>query len=157
MFRNRKIMAMVFVVIGGFGSFANAQEFRQPYLIPHGFENYPAGTMIEYGGNDYLINAAHVMYFVGQAPPHTLVAAPAVNNVAPAANNNQNLPAYHPAYSHSSGGPGFFGPGFSHDFLISDGVNTITLFFSCRGCTGFRTLGSVFRALLFTAFNTGGV
>jgi hypothetical protein len=115
MFR-RKMMIMVFVVVGGFGSVTNAQEFVQPYLIPHGFENYPAGTVIEYGGNDYQINAAHVMYFIGQAPANHVVAAPAVNNAAPSVNYYQNLPAYHPAYSHSSGGPGFFGPGFSRDF-----------------------------------------
>lgn len=107
--RKIMILAMVLLVVGQMGQKANAQEVRQAYVIPSGFESYPAGTVLEYGGNDYMISPAHVMYFLSPAPVHQVVAAPA--SMPLQGNLHERA-----SYSHAAGGPGFFGPGFSRDF-----------------------------------------
>jgi hypothetical protein len=41
----------------------------QPYQIPAGYESYPAGTLIEYGGNNYVTQSNGTMLL--QTPPGT--------------------------------------------------------------------------------------
>lgn len=109
----RKTMVFMVVLMAvAFSGKANAQEARQAYIIPAGFENYAAGTLLEYGGNDYVISPAHVMYFVSPAPVHQVVAAPTMMQPQ---FSGFNHPASSPV-SHSYSGPGFFGPGFARDF-----------------------------------------
>lgn len=108
----KMVMAMVVLMVSGLGSRAGAQEVRQAYTIPAGFENYAAGTVLEYGGNDYVISPAHVMYFVSPAPLHQVVLTPGMMQPQ----NSGFGRAASSSGMHSYGGPGFFGPGFARDF-----------------------------------------
>lgn len=108
----KMVIAMVVLMVSGLGSGARAQEKRQAYIIPAGFEHYAAGTVLEYGGNDYVISPAHVMYYLSPAPVHQMVGNPVM--IQP--QNTGFSRASSAAGMHSYSGPGFFGPGFARDF-----------------------------------------
>lgn len=114
MFRKSFSVAVVMMI---FGMSQSVSAAPVAYMIPAGFEGYPAGTVLQYGGHNYEIEPNHTMLMIDPAQPQ-VVAAP-VQYVAP---------TYQPAFSsgpvyrgyssggHSSGGPGFFGPGFERNF-----------------------------------------
>jgi hypothetical protein len=47
---------------------ARAQVAGQPYLIPAGFEGYAAGTLITYGGYNYVTQPDGTMLLAAQQP-----------------------------------------------------------------------------------------
>jgi hypothetical protein len=55
------------VLLGLLGAYARAQEpvAGQPYAIPQGYESYPAGTLITYGGYNYVAQGNGTMLLAG--------------------------------------------------------------------------------------------
>ena len=51
--RLKQVLAIALLIFGC--KSADAQIYGQPYIIPAGFEAYQAGTMIMYGGYQYVI------------------------------------------------------------------------------------------------------
>lgn len=51
-----------FLILGACGTAkAQAPEFGQPYQLPAGYEGYGAGTVVAYGGYNYVIRADRTM------------------------------------------------------------------------------------------------
>lgn len=112
MFRKSFFFASVMMI---FGMTQTVSAAPVAYLIPAGFDGYPAGTILQYGGANYEIEPNHTMQMLETAP-HQVVATP-VQYSAPVYQPTMSTPTYS-RYSggHSSGGPGFFGPGFERNF-----------------------------------------
>lgn len=60
--------ALMVLLICGSGLSARAQVAGQPYQIPAGFESYPAGTLITYGGYNYVTQPDGTMLLAAQQP-----------------------------------------------------------------------------------------
>ena len=113
MFRKSFSVAVVMMI---FGMSQSVSAAPVAYLIPAGFEAYPAGTILQYGGYNYEIEPNHTMMMIQPTVPQ-VVAAP-VQYAAPAWQPAATVSPVYRSYSggHSSGGPGFFGPGFERNF-----------------------------------------
>lgn len=72
----RKLLGclMMALVVGGHVAGVRAQVAGQPYQIPAGFESYPAGTLITYGGYNYVTQPDGTMLLAAQQPQQTVQA-----------------------------------------------------------------------------------
>lgn len=69
----RKIHGLLMIVVGlTFPSSILAQVAGQPYQIPPGFESYSAGTLITYGGYNYVTQPDGTMLLAAQQPQQTI-------------------------------------------------------------------------------------
>lgn len=102
-----------------FAGNSGAQVVGQPYLIPSGYERYTPGTIITYGGHNYVIQTNRTMVL---SQPQAVAAAPATvtsTYVVPSTTTIYRsypaYPYYRPYYRPPLIGPGFgYGMGFGY-------------------------------------------
>lgn len=98
------------LAVVAFAGECGAQVVGQPYLIPSGYEGYTPGTIITYGGRNYVIQTNRTMVL---SQPQTVAAAPATvtsTYVVPSTTTiYRSYPAY-PYYYRPYYRPPLFGP-----------------------------------------------
>ena len=106
-----KRVLMVMLVCGAAGS-TMAQVAGQPYQIPAGFESYPAGTLITYGGFNYVTQPDGTMLQAAQQPAQQTVQQYTVPYTRTQyINTRPFVPMYGTPYMGGWYGGGYRGPG----------------------------------------------
>jgi len=102
---------MMVLLICGAGLSARAQVAGQPYQIPAGFESYPAGTLITYGGYNYVTQPDGTMLLAAQQPQQAVQLYTVPYNTTQYVYARPYVPLYTPGYYGGWYGGGYRGPG----------------------------------------------
>ena len=99
-------LCAVVALVAMSGATAHAQVAGQPYQVPAGYEQYGAGTLIAYGGSNYVISGDGTMLLAADQAPVVTYVQPANQTyyipstyVVP----NYYYPGYYPGYYRNGG------------------------------------------------------
>jgi hypothetical protein len=103
----RYLLTAVVVLFGGIT--AQAQVAGQPYQVPSGYEQYGAGTLINYGGSNYVTSGDGTMLLAADQGGQSqgIIWQPVYQQYQP----------YYPVYQGGYyGGHGYYRPFWRHRF-----------------------------------------